>query len=599
MFSKFNKNISFDEIKKLEIIVEKEKDFKEIKKARIKLEDFIKTSRLDYIKRKALIILYKGKILQKIKKINFDNLLLEIYDSLDTHLNDIYFMEIVIKYYYYEKIYENSDELETETFFNEIKNAENKSTLYYYSSLYEFFNLDFLDTINLNMNKLNPIKEKLIMANRLCENRIDIRVFLNLVKFIEKILINDFLGIKEECTEAKINLEKYMIYSTDEKLGLEKDIIITMESILNIEERLKEENIWLDYKKELFNIAYSFDKIYNKQIEKELENSLNLSNNKFIEKMMIKRYETNLLKLAPKIKYLLSINNNFIYEKIFSDLLNEIIKNQKKVDISEWLSIIQKSFNIIQNNDNYNVYTKSFYEIIEDQMLSKIEKFDKILNIIEENIKIKKGNKTGSSLGDEILNEILNKLEKEYKINNKKYLIYFSEIISLILKFINSIGKSPKECYEKFYNDYPGPLRENDFQNELYSWFSKSDYASYFDLEKTACADGGRVDIIYSCDDLRIPIEIKKTSKKNITTKSIENDYIAQAQTYTYLYNGLGFFILFDVSNKDQNYIPNNLKDTVRIHSLKPHLIQNNYPNVIVSFVIPAKRILPSAKSNY
>lgn len=599
MFSRFEENNFLNNIKKLEIIIEQEEDLKKIKLARIELENIIRTSKLDYIKRKALIILYKGKILKKIKKINFDNLLLEIYDSLENYLDDIYFMEIVIKYYYYEKIYEDSDELETEVFFDEIKDAENKSTLYYYSSLYEFFNLDFLDAINININKLYMIKEQLIFGNKICENRLDIRVFLNLIKFIEKILINDYLGIEKECTEAKLNLKEYLTYSTKENLGLGKDIVLTMESILNIEQKIKNEDIWLDYEEELSNIAYFFDRIYNKQIEKELESSMNLLNNKFIEKMMIKRYEKNLLKLAPKIKYLLSINDNFIYKKIFNDLLNEITIDQKKVEINEWLLIIQKSFNIIQKNNNCNIYNELILKIIEDKTLSKIEKFNKILNIIEENIEIKKGNKTGSFLGDEILSEILNELENKYNINTKKHLTYFSEVISLILKFINSIGKSPKECYKKFYNDYTEDLYESDFQNELYSWLSKSDYASYFDLEKTACADGGRVDIIYSCDELRFPIEIKKTLKKNITKESIEKDYIAQAQTYTYLYNRLGLFILFDISEKDKNYVPNDLRDTVRIHSLKPHLIENNYPNVIVSFVIPAKRILPSKKSTY
>lgn len=601
MFSKFSENISLKEkeLEKLEKIIIEEENFKEIKKAREKLEKFINPPEVEYIKRKALNVLYKCKVLKKIKKIIFDNLLLDIYDSLNEHLEDIYFIEIVLKYYYYEKIYENSEDLEVQEFFNEIENDENRATLLYYNSVYRFFNLDFSNKSILIGNELEYIVRDLEIGKKICENRPDIKIFLNLMKFIQSIFLRDIKGMEEEYNKSKENLKEYLMFSTKEKLNLEKDIIITLESMLNIEKLMKNEGIWLDYRQELYKVAYSFDNIFNKETEDDLRNSLSLADNKFIEKMLVKRYEKNLIKLVPKINYLINLNEEPIFKKIFTELLNEIQINEAKVDLNEWLEIIQKSFNILQKNNNSKIYQEAIVAILNDSTLTQNEKFNKVLEIIEENIEIKSGYNTGNALGDEILNNILSELQMVYSIKDKKKLVYYSKIISLILKFINHIGTTPKSYYKKFYHDYEGKLTEEDFQSELYSWFMKSDYATYFTLEKQACADGGRVDIIFDCDEVKLPIELKKTNNKNITKESIEKNYIAQAQTYTYLSDGVGIFILFDISKKDNTSIPNNLKDMVKIHSLDPYLLENNFPNVVISFIIPAGRFLPSEKSKY
>ena len=61
--------------------------------------------------------------------------------------------------------------------------------------------------------------------------------------------------------------------------------------------------------------------------------------------------------------------------------------------------------------------------------------------------------------------------------------------------------------------------------------------------------DGGRVDIVYSKELISIPIELKKSLHRP-DTQALEDNYIAQAQTYTAGYDQLGIFVLLELSDK-------------------------------------------------
>ncbi len=122
--------------------------------------------------------------------------------------------------------------------------------------------------------------------------------------------------------------------------------------------------------------------------------------------------------------------------------------------------------------------------------------------------------------------------------------------------------------------------------------------AQYFEYEKSKVASGGCVDIIFQCDEMRIPIEVKKTDESPNIAK-IEEYYIAQTQTYASAYEQLGIFVLLDLSNKGKTPIPN-FKDWFNIHHLQPATsLPVNHPDYIVSVVIPGNKLLPSMMSTY
>ena len=97
----------------------------------------------------------------------------------------------------------------------------------------------------------------------------------------------------------------------------------------------------------------------------------------------------------------------------------------------------------------------------------------------------------------------------------------------------------------------------------------KKDLIFFLQNLKAKFVDGGRVDILYKKDIITIPIELKKSPIRP-TQQILEENYIAQAQTYTAGYEQLGVFVLLELSDKSIEPPPN-FKDWFRVHHLKPH----------------------------
>lgn len=139
---------------------------------------------------------------------------------------------------------------------------------------------------------------------------------------------------------------------------------------------------------------------------------------------------------------------------------------------------------------------------------------------------------------------------------------------------------------------------ESNLQDDLFESFKHTSIAQYFEYEKERVADGGRVDIIFQCDKMRIPIEVKKTDKPP-TIEKIEEYYIAQVQTYTSAYEQLGIFVLLDLSDKEKNPTLD-FKDWFNLHHLAPATnLPIKYPDYVISVVIPGNKLLPNMMSTY
>ncbi|GHU57797.1 hypothetical protein FACS189411_12100 [Bacteroidia bacterium] len=211
---------------------------------------------------------------------------------------------------------------------------------------------------------------------------------------------------------------------------------------------------------------------------------------------------------------------------------------------------------------------------------------------------------TGYIIGDEVLNSLKKQIATLLPdLDMDKRNIYFGVLAQIIRYAQHSHLGYDKSKFPFLYSkQVKGGLgtdaKENHLQDSLYESLKHTSMAQYFEYEKDKVASGGRVDIIFQCNKMRIPIEIKKT-EESPTIEKIEEYYIAQTQTYVSAYEQLGIFILLDLSDKGKNPIPN-FKDWFNIHHLQPATkLPIKHPDYIVSVVIPGNKVLPSMMSTY
>ena len=183
-------------------------------------------------------------------------------------------------------------------------------------------------------------------------------------------------------------------------------------------------------------------------------------------------------------------------------------------------------------------------------------------------------------------------------------LIYIkSNIVQEVIRYIRatSVGHD-KKCYNFLFceasNGKGQKAIEQDLQDSMYSYFEHSKIADGLEYEKPRFVDGGRVDILYKNDIITIPIELKRSLKRP-NKDMLEQKYITQAQTYTSGYDQLGIFVLLELSDKSKE-TPPNFKDLFKVHHLTPSTNQEiEYPDYIISVVIPGNRTSPSSNSTY
>jgi hypothetical protein len=211
---------------------------------------------------------------------------------------------------------------------------------------------------------------------------------------------------------------------------------------------------------------------------------------------------------------------------------------------------------------------------------------------------------TGYITGDEVLNSLKKKIATLLPdLDIEKQRIFFDVLAHVIRYAYHSHwGYDKSKFLFLFSRNVTGGIgadaKEGHLQDSLFESLKHTSMAQYFEYEKGKVASGGRVDIIFQCDKMRIPIEVKKTDESP-TLEGIEKYYIAQAQTYASAYDQLGVFVLLDLSDKEKNPIPN-FKDWFNLHHLLPATsLPVNHPDYVVSVVIPGNKLLPSMMSTY
>lgn len=209
---------------------------------------------------------------------------------------------------------------------------------------------------------------------------------------------------------------------------------------------------------------------------------------------------------------------------------------------------------------------------------------------------------TGNPVGDEIFKDLVQKLQSFVPDYPNLKFLEFQAVLSDIIRYTR-VAVSQKASGGEFFKFlFDKDASENDLQESLYAYLEMdSNFGTRYRKEVTEVADGGRVDILYTSDNITIPVELKKTDQKP-TTKTIAKNYLAQAQTYSYPYDQLGLFVLLDNSNKaDALQSPiNDIRELFDIQHMKPYYdVKERYPNYVVTVIIPGNKITPSARSTY
>ncbi|MGN6178808.1 MAG: hypothetical protein ACTHNW_06485, partial [Mucilaginibacter sp.] len=211
--------------------------------------------------------------------------------------------------------------------------------------------------------------------------------------------------------------------------------------------------------------------------------------------------------------------------------------------------------------------------------------------------------KTGSIAGEQVLRTLMQQIDTALPAypDDKRQL--FINLLEEVIRYARTTFVNNDKARFKFlFSEREGgkgqTAIEQDLQDSMLVFFEHSRIADGLEHEKAKFVDGGRVDILYKKDIMTIPIELKKTLLKQ-NKAALEQNYIAQAQTYTAGYDQLGIFVLLDLSDKSADP-PANFKDWFNIHHLMPSgSLELKNPDYIVSAIIPGNRTLPSSKSIY
>lgn len=583
----------FEKLKEKLENINKETKLRPIKKI---IDEYIFDEENEYLKIETLELVYISTLKEQLPPSFLKEIILGILEECETS-KEYYFLEKVIKISFLENLFDSDNEEKIQ----KIKDNEVLSTYYFYKGISKLrkvvYRIEEEDYLYIEI--LKDIQKDLVYSDKLYD-RIDSKYYIQVIEIIINILIK--VKVDDKIFELEKIYKNLMLLSVDESREYESSMRYLIISLKNISKILDKEESWLNYREEYNKIFYYIQQTMEYEYKKEIKDIFFDFKDELLKKYIGKRIFFEFRSYSKKLEILIgeSKEKNPLFFRIFQSILTEIKVKENKFEIDEWLDILTKSTVLLSQNKSLT-YKESIVKIIKDKDVDKLQKFNKLLDVFLELFNSKQLLLTGYPNGDKIVENVINKVNDLLgnDIELKK-LSCFQHIISNIINYIYTIATSSRDIFPIYYNSYKDKLSEKIFQDDLYLYLKKSSYASNYIYENENVADNGRCDIFYKSEILSIPLEMKKTSSKKLTKDIIEKNYIAQATTYTYPYDKIGIFILIDISEKTKEYTPNELENMVYVHQLESHLeLEKNIPNVVVSFIIPARRIVPSAKSIY
>lgn len=549
-----------------------------------------------YVKRSAFKIFCELTLIQKITN---------QYSSL-THLQNFLFSKdnalqgIALKYLPHFPIAHLNDTQERLKLLSDSDNGEVASEAYLCLGFLHLTSSVSPNNASKLLPNLHQAKQYFQAANAFVQNRVDAQFYIILIEWIESVFTNDLASIKLKFNELQKNLQIRSLYEFEE-CGLELDFMIfqlteQIKSSFDISSTSKE---WLVVQPKiqlLMEISAEIGKI-------QKSNSSNygllktLYNNglRHIETVI---YKTHLASEELRLKALKeqSVDTTLIefIEKILSTFPD---CTETRTEDLEQIAMLSQH---LGKEKGLEVYDK-----IRNKEIS-LEKA--VSELLRRNYNGQSLIRTGSIYGQEVLFSLTAQIEQclpDYPANKKEA---FFNIVEEVIRYTRStlVGHEKKRFpflfskKEKIANKTGKgqDAIEQDLQDSMYSYLEHSKIADGLDHEKSKFVDGGRVDILYKKDLITVPIELKKSLIRP-DENTLEQNYIAQAQTYTTGYDQLGIFVLLELSEKSKEVQPD-FKDWFKIHHLPPSTnLTVNHPDYIISVVIPGNRTTPSTKSTY
>lgn len=554
------------------------------------LKEIINTTENTFIKRSACKIICELTAVNVIK--NRYSSLGVLFDFLSSNTNEL--IDIALKQlpFFIELL---TSEIEHKVIdLTDHDNGDISSQAYFFLGIKTFF---FSMSKNDFPNFISTISEAekyFLAAENVMENRNDAQFYIMLIQLTKALLSNDQEGVTTTVTDLYENLQLRALYDFD-TTGLEFEyLIFQMFESLNREYKIvSRSQEWLDVRQETQMILEA-----SLEIEKlKLHNSKFTNITKKIVEESISKIESNIYNfhLYGERKRLIALQSQS--DKRLVDFIDSILQSLPNhyngtIDDNEVLAMLVEFMGAEEGLEIYNKIQKK-----ELSFAKAIGQF--IKNNYNSNLSIR----TGSLAGEEIFNVLMREIDTvlpEYPKEKRKT---FSDILEEVIRYcqVTFVGNEKKRfpfLYSTSAKGKGAKASEQDLQDSMILYFEHSIIADGLEHEKSKFVDGGRVDIVYKKDIITVPIELKKSLLRP-DKDMLEENYIAQAQTYTAGYDQLGIFVLLEMSDKSKEPMVN-FKDWFKIHHLRPSTGQEvSYPDYIISVVIPGNRTSPSSKSTY
>lgn len=428
------------------------------------------------------------------------------------------------------------------------------------------------------------------------ENRLDAALLMEICNLINLSILNK-THLKANCisTIKSILAERQHSYIYSKIPSFELWIYKIVSKINEIVCSTATE--WLNIKSEVNDICY----FHYKMIDIDLNSDKYLGSRTFTDAM-----------------------NNFVLHPFYRESLNQHLAAIKKLyrdtennlQLKEFCAYLIKSIegDSLKKTPNFDIalqLANAFPHLNQDELQREMQDYD-----LSDPISVARlfgrhvgdqylstpSSTTGSPVGDEIFKDLVQRLHSFVPDYPNLKFLEFKAVLSDIIRYTRVAISQKASGGGLFKFLFDKDASENDLQESLYAYLEMdSNFGTRYRKEVTEVADGGRVDILYTSDNITIPVELKKTDHKP-TTESIAQNYLAQAQTYSYPYDQLGIFVLLDNSNKaDSKKSPiNDIRELFNIQHMKPYYdVKERYPNYVVTVIIPGNKITPSTRSTY
>lgn len=508
------------------------------------------------------------------------------------HTDDDELISIGLKYLpYFPEVF-TDDTVELLKVFSDEQNAEISSQAYVCLGLRCISeNITDCDKSQLIINLQNA-ERYFQAAFSSVENRDDAYFYILVIQWISGVISNDSdeSGIKLEALEKSLMYRN--LYEND---GLELDFLIfkLINNIKNSYDILRISDEWINFRDSLSALMTA---------KSEIEV---FRNYKGSSKSLIKQIDDNFFNKLESHIYKVHLENE-------KKRLN-VLKSSDEQDLVKFIEKIISYFPDIDDphEENYDLLislNQIFGEqgkVIYQKIQNKEVTFEKaVLDLLKKNNNSKLPFKTGSIYGQEVFEHLTSQIDILLPNYSTDKMTAFLNIVEEVIRYarVTFIGHDKSHfsfLYSKSVKNGKGQdAVEQDLQDSMITFFEHSKIADGLGHEQARFVDGGRVDILYKRDIITVPIELKKSLfRPNEST--LEENYLAQAQTYTAGYDQLGIFVLLELSDKEKE-APANFKDWFKIHHLKPSTnLAVDHPDFIISVIIPGNRTGPSSKSTY